>query len=112
MQPMNEGSVGAMSVKLNGGGGGLSARDRAKRIHFHLKMLLQGKLILTRNGFMLDEVKSLLQKGLRRCDADLVGMAAKELHGKDQIKWKALTTMLFEDHCLADAQTLRDFYLC
>ena len=61
---------------------------------------------------MLDEVRSLLQKSLRRKESGLVLQAAKELlgHGKDQLPWKCLVTFLFEDHCLADTHVLKAMY--
>ena len=63
---------------------------------------MHGRLFLTHHGFMLDELKSLLQKSLRRKDRDLVLSATKELlyHGKDQLPWKSIATFLFEDHAL------------
>lgn len=65
-------------------------------------MLIHGRLLVTEHGFMLDEVKSLLQKSLRRNETDLIKKATKELTcGKrDQLQWKAIVTFLFEDHCL------------
>ena len=65
-------------------------------------MLIHGRLLVTEHGFMLDELKSLLQKSLRRKDNDLVRKAAKELTSgkRDQVQWKGIVTFLFEDHCL------------
>ena len=72
-------------------------------------MLIHGRLILTVHGLMLDEVRSLLQKSLRRKDHLLVLSASKELlgYGKDQLPWKALVTFLFEDHCLSNADDIQ-----
>ena len=78
-------------------------------------MLIHGRLILTSHGFMLDEVRSLLQKALRRPQSsrDLALQACKELigYGKNQLPWKSLITFLFEDHCLADAEVLKKIWL-
>jgi len=65
-------------------------------------MFVHGRLILTASGILLDEVKSLLQKALRRKECDLVIKATKELigRGKDQLPWKCILTYMFEDHCL------------
>ena len=63
---------------------------------------------------MLDEVKSLLQKSLRRKEQDLVAQCVKELcpaTGKDQLPWKSLMTFLFEDHCLVDTESLARMYV-
>lgn len=67
-----------------------------------VKMLIHGRLIVTKNGLMLDEVKSLLQKSLRRREETLAFKAAKELIGEDktQLKWQSIVTFMFEDHCL------------
>ena len=75
-------------------------------------MLIHGRLIVTHNGLMLDEVRSLLQKSLRRQELDLAYRATKELvgHEKDQLPWKSLVTFMFEDHCLTDVTTLGTFY--
>ena len=77
-------------------------------------MLIHGRLVVTHNGLMLDEVRSLLQKCLRRQELDLAYRATKELigHEKDQLPWKSLVTFMFEDHCLTDATTLETFYNC
>ena len=77
-------------------------------------MLIHGRLIVTHNGLMLDEVRSLLQKSLRRQELDIAYRATKELIGyeKDQLPWKSLVTFMFEDHCLTDATTLELFYNC
>ena len=77
-------------------------------------MLIHGRLIVTHNGLMLDEVRSLLQKSLRRQELDIAYTATKELigHEKDQLPWKSLVTFMFEDHCLTDATTLELFYNC
>ena len=86
-------------------------------------MLIHGKLILTQNGFLLDEVKSLLQKALRRKERTLIASSAKELIGKpfgekpgavsrDQLQWKALVNYLFEDHCLSDTKVMERFHEC
>ena len=74
-------------------------------------MLIHGRLLLTSNGMMLDEVRSLLQKALRRNERELAMQATKELlgYGKDQLPWKSLVTFLFEDHCLVDTAVLRTF---
>ena len=45
------------------------------------KMLIHGKLHLTASGLNLDEVRSLLQKSLRRKETDLVLKSCKELIG-------------------------------
>lgn len=74
-------------------------------------MLIHGRLFLTRNGLMLDEVRSLLQKSLRRKDVGLAAACVEELIGgeKDQLPWKSLTTFFFEDHCLAGTDALSAF---
>ena len=69
-------------------------------------MYIYKKLILTSNGIMLDETRSLLQKALRRKERQLGLQAAKELLLKDQLPWKSIVTFLFEDHCLADTDVL------
>ena len=79
-----------------------------------LKMFIHGKLHLTANGFMLDEVRSLLQKSLRRplTGRTLALQACQELIGyeKDQLPWYSIITYLFEDHCLAGNKTLSKIY--
>lgn len=71
-------------------------------------MMIYGKLLLTANGCNLDEIRSLLQKALRRKETALVKQSCKELigYGKDQLPWKSIMTFLFEDHCLSDGNTL------
>ena len=61
---------------------------------------------------MLDEMRSLLQKSLRRKEWVLALQSAKELLGyeKDQLPWKSLVTFLFEDHCLSDTDVLMTIY--
>ena len=44
-------------------------------------MLIHGKLHLTASRFNLDEVRSLLQKSLRRKETDFVLKSCKELIG-------------------------------
>ena len=44
-------------------------------------MLIHGKLHLTANGLNLDEVRSLLQKSLRRKETQLILKSCKELLG-------------------------------
>ena len=75
-------------------------------------MLTHGRLVLTRSGFMLDEVKSLLQKSLRRKDLDLIYKATRELKNeeKDQLTAKSLVVFLFEDHCLNHPDVLKRLY--
>ncbi len=77
-------------------------------------MLMHGRLFLTVNGLMLDEVKSLLQKALRRKSEVLATQAAKELlgYGKDQLPWKSLLTYLFEDHCLSSSRVTSHLLGC
>ena len=78
------------------------------------RMLTHGQLHLTANGLMLDEVRSLLQKSLRRGQSarDCALRACKELlfHGKDQLPWHSIFTYLFEDHCLTDEKVLSFIY--
>ena len=69
-------------------------------------MYIYKKLILTSNGIMLDETRSLLQKALRSKERQLGLQAAKELLLKDQLPWKTIVNFLFEDHCLADTDVL------
>lgn len=61
---------------------------------------------------MLDEIKSLLQKSLRRKDQPFVAASASELlrYGKDQLPWKCLLTYLMEDHCLNSGNAFSSFY--
>ena len=75
-------------------------------------MLIHGRLLVTHNGLMLDEVRSLLQKSLRRQELDLAYRATKELlaYEKDQLPWKSIVTFIFEDHCLTDVKTLKALY--
>ncbi|KAL4231191.1 hypothetical protein ACF0H5_008773 [Mactra antiquata] len=65
-------------------------------------MLIHGRLLVTEHGLMLDEVKSLLQKALRRQEHELAFKATKELMagGKDQPKYESIVIFMFEDHCL------------
>lgn len=72
-------------------------------------MLIHGRLLVTEHGVMLDEVKSLLQKALRRKDSVLIKRAAKELTcgKKDQLPWKSIVTFIFEDHCLNHVDVLQ-----
>lgn len=58
----------------------------------------------TKSGLNLDEVKSLLQKALRRKERQLALQATKELG--DKLTWKSLFTFLFEDHCLSGSDVL------
>lgn len=81
-----------------------------------------GKLFTTRSGAILDEVKSLLQKSLRRkddrrvaqCFNELVYRVPDQLTGKltvkDQLPWGCLLTYLFEDHCLVDVDSLHKLH--
>lgn len=74
-------------------------------------MYIYGRAILTANGLMLDEVRSLLQKALRRKDVSLVLQSTKELLASgDQLPWRCLVTYLFEDHCLSDETILAKMY--
>ena len=61
---------------------------------------------------MLDEVRSLLQKALRRRQTDLAFRATKELIGpnKDQLPWKSIVTFMFEDHCLNHVDVFNKLY--
>ena len=61
---------------------------------------------LTKRGLNLDEVKSLLQKAIRRKDRVFAMQAAAELG--DSLKEKHLVTYLLEDHGLAGAETLSE----
>jgi len=86
--------------------------------------MYHGKLFTTKSGANLDEVKSLLQKSLRRKDEKRVAQCNNELiykHQdpksgklitKDQLQWGFLVTYLFEDHCLVDADSLYHLYEC
>lgn len=78
------------------------------------RMLIHGRLILTAHSLMLDEVRSLLQKALRRKERDLALQATRELlaFGKDQLPWKSLVTFLFEDHCLSDVDVVEALGSC
>lgn len=75
-------------------------------------MFIHGKLFLTAHNIMLDEVRSLLQKSLRRKEWVLALQSSKELLGyeKDQLPWKSIVTYLFEDHCLSDTDVLMSIY--
>lgn len=64
------------------------------------------KMRLTKNGLMLDEVKSLLQKSLRRKEACLALKAAKELDS--QLRWKTILTCFFEDHALNNVDIMKE----
>jgi hypothetical protein len=61
---------------------------------------------------MLDEVKSLIQKSLRRKEHSLIKKAAKELIGgqKDQLKWQNIVTFMFEDHCLNHVEAFEKMF--
>ena len=67
-------------------------------------MFLYGKHFFTANGLNLDEVKSLLQKSLRRKEVNLACSAAKELG--HLLTWDKLLVYVFEDHCLISSQLL------
>ena len=74
-------------------------------------MFIYGKHITTANGANLDEIKSLLQKALRRKEAGYVRQAFQELtNARDLLNWKSLLTFLFEDHCLVDLKSLEQLY--
>ncbi len=77
-------------------------------------MLIHGKLILTAHGFMLDEVRSLLQKALRRKEHKLILQSCKELlaYDKDQLPWKSILTFMFEDHCMSNETALLALFAC
>ena len=77
-------------------------------------MLFCGRLHTTSGGMNLDEVRSLLQKSLRRKDIDLVLKSCKELvgRGKDQLPWYCLVTYLYEDHCLSDFRVIKRMWEC
>ena len=72
-------------------------------------MLMHGRLLVTAHGMMLDEMRSLLQKSLRRKRLDLITQSTRELigYGKDQLPWRCIMTYLFEDHCLAGGNLLQ-----
>ena len=82
--------------------------------------MYHGKLFTTKSGAILDEVKSLLQKSLRRKDEKRVAQCFNELvykdestgkvRRKDQLPWGCLLTYLFEDHSLVDTTSLRSLY--
>ena len=73
-------------------------------------MFLYGRIFITFCGFMLDEVKSLLHKALRRKEKKFALEATKELtEHKDQLTWKTLLIFLFEDHCLSGSDILSRF---
>ena len=79
-------------------------------------MYVYGRLTLTAGGFMLDEVRSLLQKSLRRKDVQLAIASCSELlrprpgkNESDLLPWKSLVTFLFEDHCLCEPDLMEDF---
>lgn len=84
--------------------------------------MYHGKLFTTRSGANLDEVKSLLQKSLRRKDEKRVAQSYNELVykvrdeesgklvRKDQLPWGCIITYLFEDHCLVDTASLDTLY--
>ena len=75
-------------------------------------MFQYGKLLLTHSGIMLDEVRSLLQKSLRRKDRAIALSCLRELtqYERDQLPTKSLVTFLFEDHCLCDEHILTHLY--
>ena len=74
-------------------------------------MFIYGKHITTASGANLDEIKSLLQKALRRKEAGYVRQAFQELtNARDLLNWKSLLTFLFEDHCLVDLKSLEQLY--
>ena len=74
-------------------------------------MLIHGRLLLTHNHLMLDEVRSLLQKSLRR-QSPIAFQATKELigYGKDQLPWKSIITFIFEDHCLNNVNFFKELF--
>jgi hypothetical protein len=84
--------------------------------------MYHSKLFTTRSGAILDEVKSLLQKSLRRKDEKRVAQCFNEIVynlpdkytgqvvRKDQLPWGCLLTYLFEDHCLVDTNSLCSLY--
>ncbi len=76
--------------------------SKPKQIMYH------GKLYTTPCGSNLDEAKSLLQKGLRRKDEQVVAQSYKEL--KDRLSWGSLLIYLFEDHCLVSLDQLHNLY--
>jgi hypothetical protein len=67
-------------------------------------MFLHGKHFFTESGLNLDEVKSLLQKSLRRKEVYLAYTAAKELG--HIVSWDKLLTYVFEDHSLISSRLL------
>lgn len=77
---------------------------------------MYGVNILTRSSYLFDEVKSLLQKSLRRKSHDLVMQCVKELDvdskKQTRLRWHCCMTYLFEDHCLVDTATLTTLYEC
>ena len=75
-------------------------------------MFIFGRSHRTPRGFMLDEMKSLMQKTLRRKETCLALASLQELMAKDQLPWKSIWTFLFEDHALNDIGVLRDMYEC
>ncbi len=75
-------------------------------------MFIKGKTVLTHSGLMLDEVRSLLQKALRRKESEYVVKATFELvgHDKDLLPCRYLMTFLFEDHCMVDNDSMALFF--
>jgi hypothetical protein len=71
-------------------------------------MFLYGKHYFTANGLNLDEVKSLLQKSLRRKEVNLACSAANELG--HHLTWDKLLTYVFEDHCLISSELLTKIF--
>ena len=73
-------------------------------------MFLYGIVFLTFSGFMLDELRSFLQKAVRRKETKFALEATKELtEHKDKLTWKTLLILLFEDHCLSGSDILHRF---
>nr|DBA11757.1 TPA_asm: ORF56 [Malaco herpesvirus 1] len=85
------------------------------RPHSHIESLLNtsttmlnhGRVILTEGGYMLDEVKSLLQKALRRGERGHALWAVREL--STSVKHHYFITYLLEDHCYASNEELEKF---
>ncbi len=77
-------------------------------------MFIKGRAIFTRNHIMLDEVRSLLQKSLRRKENVYAAQCVGELvqADRDQLPWRCLLTFLFEDHCLVSNAVLTSLYSC
>ena len=67
------------------------------------------KFPVTQNGFLLEEIVSLLRKSLRRKEVPLARQATREIMLKCQLQWSVIFTALFEDHCLVGSEML-DFF--